>query len=77
MSVRVWAEPRAKEDMRSPGIDDMELKAAAENGEERRMRRRKRSVSKDTVKVVVKEDQEHAELLILGAPPGLEADEAE
>ena len=55
MSVREWSELCAKDDLRAPGVDDVELKAAADSVGERRRRRRKRSVAKDTVQVV-KED---------------------
>ena len=31
MSVREWSELCAKDDMRAPGVDDVELKAAADS----------------------------------------------
>ena len=55
MSVRERSELCAKDDLRAAGVDDVELKASADSVGERRTRRRKRSVAKDTVQVV-KED---------------------
>ena len=75
MSVREWSELCAKDDLRAPGVDDVELKAAADSVGERR-RRRKRSWAKDTVQVV-KEEYEHEELVSLEASPDIDAEEVE
>ena len=45
-----WSELCAKDDLRAPEVDDVELKAAADSVGERRRRRRKRSVAKDTAR---------------------------
>ena len=66
----------AKDDLRAPDVDDVELKAAADSVGERRTRRRKRSVAKDTVQVV-KEEQEHKDLVSLEASPDIDAEEVE
>ena len=66
----------AKDDLRAPDVDDVELKAAADSAGERRTRRRKRSVAKDTVQVV-KEEHEHEELVDLEASPDIDAEGAE
>ena len=71
-----WLELRAKDDLRAPDVDDVELKAAADSVGERRTRRGKRSVAKDTVQVV-KEEHEHSELVSLEASPDIDAEEVE
>ena len=71
-----WSELCAKDDLRTPGVDDVELKAAADSVGERRRRRRKRSVAKDTVQVV-KEEHEHEELVSLKAFLDIDAEEVE
>ena len=71
--MREWSELYAKDDLRVPGVDDVELKAAADSISERRTRRRKRSVAKDTVQVV-KEEYEHEELVSLEASPDIDAE---
>ena len=71
-----WLELCAKDDMRAPDVDDVELKAAADSVGERRTRRGKRSVAKDTVQVV-KEEHEHSELVSLEASPDIDAEEVE
>ena len=50
MSVREMVRVVCKDDLRAPGVDDVELKAAADSVGERRRRRRKRSVAKDTAR---------------------------
>ena len=71
-----WLELCAKGDLRAPDVDDVELKAAADSVGERRTRRRKRSVAKDTVQVV-KEEHEHKDLVSLEASPDIDAEEVE
>ena len=71
-----WSELCAKDDLRAPEVDDVELKAAADSVGERRTRRGKRSVAKDTVQVV-KEEHEHSELVSLEASPDINAEELE
>ena len=71
-----WLELCAKDDLRATDVDDVELKAAADSVGERRTRRRKRSVAKDTVQVV-KEEHEHEELVSLEASPDIDAEEVE
>ena len=71
-----WSELCAKDDLRAPEVDDVELKAAADSVGERRRRRRKRSVAKDTVQVV-KEEHEHKDLVSLKASPDIDAEEVE
>ena len=71
-----WLELCAKDDLRATDVDDVELKAAADSVGERRTRRRKRSVAKDTVQVV-KEEQEHKDLVSLEASPDINAEDVE
>ena len=71
-----WLELCAKDDLRAPDVDDVELKAAADSVGERRTRRRMRSVAKDTVQVV-KEEHEHKDLVSLEASPDIDAEEVE
>ena len=71
-----WLELCAKDDLRAPDVDDVELKAAADSVGERRTRRGKRNVAKDTVQVV-KEEHEHEELVSLEASPDIDAKEVE
>ena len=47
-----WSELCAKDDLRAPEVDDVELKAPADSVGERRTRRRKKGVAKDTVQAV-------------------------
>ena len=68
-----WSELCAKDDLRAPEVDDVELKAAADSVGERRTRRRKRSAAKDTAQVV-KEEHEHEKLVSLEASPGTVAE---
>ena len=76
MSVREMVRVVCKDDLRAPGVDDVELKAAADSVGERRTRRRKRSAAKDTVQVV-KEEHKHKELVSLEASPDINAEDAE
>ena len=61
-----WLELCAKDDLHATDVDDVELKAATDSVGERRTRRRKRSVAKDTVQVV-KEEHKHKDLVSLEA----------
>ena len=71
-----WSELCAKDELRAPAVDDVELKAAADSVGERRTRRRKRSAAEDTVQIV-KEEHEHEELVSLEASPDINAEEVE
>ena len=73
MSVREMVRVVCKDDLRAPGVDDVELKAAADSVGERRARRRKRSAAKDTAQVV-KEEHEHEKLVSLEASPDTDAE---
>ena len=63
----------AKDDLRAPGVDDVELNSAADSVGERRTRRRKKSAAKDTAQVV-KEEPEHEKLVSLEASPDTDAE---
>ena len=64
-----WLELCAKDVLRAPDVDDVELKAAADSVGET-------SVAKDTVQVV-KEEHEHSESVSLEASPDIDAEEVE